>query len=82
MARFIIRTSQGFHVIEGRKLNMSPVSRAIADRLVAMPAPKPIVHAPAPAPAPAPGLPDLRATRADQAGGSAGFHINGAPRSW
>jgi hypothetical protein len=78
--RFIIRTSQGFDVLEGRRLNRAPLSRSVADRLAAPPPPRPMVRAPAPAPAP--GLPDLRPTAWDAAGGSVGFHINGAPRSW
>jgi hypothetical protein len=76
--RFIIRRGDTFDVLEGRKLNSAPVSRAIADRLAAAPPPKPVVRAPAPAPAP--GMPDLRPTGWDAAGGSCGFEIRGWAR--
>jgi hypothetical protein len=83
MERFIIRHGNTFDVIEGRKLNVAPLSRSVADRLASA-AERPPVRAiaPAPAPAPAPAMPDLRPTRADSAGGPCGFRISGWARSW
>jgi hypothetical protein len=78
--RFVIHTSQGFHVIEGRKLNREPLSRAIADRLAAPAAVRPPVRANPPIPAAEPALPDLSPTEWDAAGGSCGFEIRGWAR--
>jgi hypothetical protein len=93
MERFVIRSgTDTFDVIEGVQLNSVPLSRVAAERLVHEPvkaAPSATIEndlggknlpktgknlPPQGAPQPAP---DLRTTRADNAGGSAGFRIRG-----
>jgi hypothetical protein len=95
MERLVVQVAPGkFDVIAGHKLNDEPLSRAEAARLAHEPVraaesgessptsgenspPKPAAQS---APQGAPAI-DLRATRADQAGGSCGFRIKGSP-SW
>jgi hypothetical protein len=71
--RIVVRTSQGFDVIEGTRLTDKPVSRAEADRIArgaALPERKPPAAA-ASQPQPI----DLRVARWESCGGSAGFTV-------
>jgi hypothetical protein len=79
--RFVIRTGPGsdtFDVLEGRRVNRKPLTKAKADRLAGRRTLKPAAPA-APTPPPESPLPDLRPTRAESAGGSAGFTVKGSP---
>jgi hypothetical protein len=62
MERIVVRTSQGYDVLEGRRLTAVPVDRATADRIARglPPPPQPL---------------DLRAKAWEGAGGGCGFEI-------